>query len=439
MGLGFLMVMGSAQARGEPVTAADLIPLGIYGLSLSLVHLTLVLGRFRGDQVLLSAVAFLSGFGLLTQFRLGTFATSDSSVLDYLVFPAGILLMAAFSLGFMRGRYRRLASWGWLWALLSLALLGGLLLTGERFRGGVYASGFVTPAEILKVTVVLFLAGFIDQHAKALSRWGSPPILPPLGGLAPLMGFWALLAGLLLLQRDLGMLIILSLALLALLYLGTRRVGYLVYAGLGAALLGYLLLRVFSHGQRRIQAWQDPFQDPTGSSWQILQGLSGMYSGGLWGEGFGEGKPEYTPIAESDFIYSVIGEELGFFGCTMVVVFFLIFFARGWRIASQSRSPYGRLLSAGLTMIVATQTFLNIGGVTKFIPLTGITLPFISHGGSSLLTAFVSLGLILAVSDGEPPGTRRRTRAKPPSGSSRRSRKPHRDHPPPRRKGPTRR
>jgi cell division protein FtsW (lipid II flippase) len=144
----------------------------------------------------------------------------------------------------------------------------------------------------------------------------------------------------------------------------------------------------------------DPFQDPTGISWQILQGLSWMYAGGLWGEGFGRGNPEYTPIAESDFIYSVIGEEAGLVGCVLVILFFLILFHRGLRIAHQIPSPFGSLVCGGLTSLIALQTFLNIGGVTKFIPLTGITLPFISHGGSSLVTGFASLGLILAISDG---------------------------------------
>jgi cell division protein FtsW (lipid II flippase) len=140
-----------------------------------------------------------------------------------------------------------------------------------------------------------------------------------------------------------------------------------------------------------------------------------MYSGGLWGEGFGEGNPEYTPIAESDFIYSVIGEELGFVGCVLVVAFFLLFFYRGLIIASRSRSSFGRLLCGGLTAVIAIQTFLNIGGVTKLVPLTGITLPFISHGGSSLLTGFVALGLMLAASDGE---------AGPQTGARRKSKQP---------------
>lgn len=406
--LGFLMTLGSLHAGGRQVTLADWLPLLIYALCLLGTHLTFVVFRFRGDQILPVTVAFLSGLGLLAQYRMGAFDAATSSRLPHLIFPAGVLIMLGAAIGGMRGRYNLLAAGLWLWGGLSVALVLVLLITGQRFRGGVYAAGFITPTEILKVTVVLFLAGFIDRHAKALGKWGDRRLVPPIRELVPLFVFWAVLGGLLLWQRDLGMFLILSVPLLAMLFLRTGRIGYLVYGVLAAAGLGYLVLGFVVHGQSRILAWQTPFADPTGSSWQILQGLSGMYSGGLWGEGFGQGNPEYTPIAESDFIYSVIGEELGFVGCTIVVVFFLILFSRGIRIAHQTRSSYGMLVCAGLTTVLATQTFLNIGGVTKFIPLTGITLPFISHGGSSLLTAFASLGLLLAVSEGEPPKTRKK-------------------------------
>jgi len=404
--LGFLMILGSIHASGRQVGLADGRPLLIYALCLTTIHTTFVVFRFRGDQVLPVSVAFLSGLGLLAQYRMGAFDTAAPAALNYLIFPAGILIMLTVGIAGMRGRYNLLAAGLWIWGGLSVTLVAILLITGQRFRGGVYAAGFITPTEILKLTVVLFLAGYIDRYSKALGKWGYRQLLPPVRDLLPLFVFWAVLAGLLLLQRDLGMFLILSIPLLAMLYLGTNRAGYLIY-GVLATGLGYLALTFVAHGQQRIQAWQAPFSDPTGNSWQILQGLSGMYSGGLWGEGFGQGNPEYTPIAESDFIYSVIGEELGFIGCAIVVVFYLILFIRGIRIAHQSRSSFGTLLCAGLTTVLATQTFLNIGGVTKFIPLTGITLPFISHGGSSLLTGFASLGLILAISEGEPPKTRK--------------------------------
>jgi cell division protein FtsW (lipid II flippase) len=226
--------------------------------------------------------------------------------------------------------------------------------------------------------------------------------LPPWRALLPLAGFWLVLAGLLVVQRDLGLFIILSIAMLTMLFVGTGRLGYLLFGGIGAVAVAGVVLKVLPHGERRLTAWLEPFRDPTGGSWQILQGLSGMYSGGLWGEGFGRGSPQYTPIAQSDFIYSVIGEELGFAGCAILIVFFLILFGRGLLVASRARDNDGRLVGLGLMTVLATQTFLNIGGVTKFIPLTGLPLPFISHGGSSLITGFIGLGILLAISDGQP-------------------------------------
>ena len=422
--LGFMMILGSAQAEGLPPDPLRWLPLLLYLGALFVMHLTLVAARFHGDQILLSTLAFLAGFGLLAQSRMGGLDPSDPTDLELYLLPAGVLVMLTLCIALMRGRFERLAAVPWLWGGVSLALLAAILILGQRYRGAVYGAGLITPTELLKVTVVLFLASYIDRHAKRLGHWGKGVPRPPLLALLPLMGFWLILAGLLLVQRDLGMFLILNVTLLAMLQVGTGRAGYLVLGGLIAAGGGYLILDLFAHGQRRLQAWLDPFQDPTGTSWQILQGLSGMYSGGLWGEGFGKGNPEYTPIAQSDFIYAVIGEELGFIGCVLLVVFFLIFLGRGLGIADQTRSSFGRLVCVGLTTVLATQTFLNLGGVTKLIPLTGITLPFISHGGSSLITGFISLGLMLAISEGAPAslvkreggaGARVGSRRRPPS------------------------
>jgi cell division protein FtsW (lipid II flippase) len=397
------------------------------------MHLMLVGGGLRADQTLVATVAFLAGLGLLAQTRMGAFDGADPLGPDRLLFPAGMLLMAGVAAAFAGGRYRWLGAVPWAWAGLSLILVGVLLATGQRFRGAVFGLGFTTPTEALKLTVVLFLAGYLDRQGRALGRWHPRWPLPPWRPLWPLALFWVLLAGLLVLQRDLGMTTILGIALLVLLVAGSGRLGYLIYGILTAAGLGWLMLGVFEHGERRIDAWLDPFQDPTGDGWQILQGLSGMYSGGLWGEGFGEGRPDYTPIAGSDFIYSVIGEELGFLGCTVVVLFFLILFQRGLSIAGRSRTPFGRLLALGIAAVLATQTFLNIGGVTKLVPLTGLTLPFISHGGASLLTAFAAIGLLLAVSDGEPPAPPRPPRQRKAAAAADDTAKP-----PPRRRAPRR-
>lgn len=395
-----------------------LAPLLVYALALSVIHLTLVIARFRGDQVLIVALAFLSGIGVLTQQRMGALDPSDLGDPGLYAFPLGVMLMLITALIFRQGRYARLAQGEWIWAGLSLALVALLLLVGQRFRGAVYGVGFITPTELLKISVVLFLAAFIERRARALSKWSRGRVpLPPWRALWPLALFIALLAGLLVAQRDLGMFVILGVTLLVMLSAGSGRPGYALLGVLGAGVLVVPVLAFFAHGQRRISAWLTPFDDPTGASWQILQGLSGMYAGGLWGEGFGEGQPHYIPIASSDFIYAVIGEELGFIGCVLVVVMFVVLLARGLMIAERTRAGFARLVALGLTTVLTAQTLLNLGGVTKLIPLTGITLPFISHGGSSLITGFIALGLLLAISDGQPPKPRR-ARAKPPAPKS---------------------
>lgn len=431
--IGFLLVLGSGHATGHPLASADLQPLLIYGASLAGLHLALVALGHRGDQVLVAVVGFLAGLGLLTQTRMGTLDRSDALVPGDLLLPLGLLVMLATTGAFMGGRHRLLSQGFWVWGALSLALVALLLASGERFRGAVFGVGLITPTELLKVTIVLFVAGFVERHARALGRWHPHYALPPWEPLWQLAAYWIVLTTLLLIQRDLGMVAILSVPLLTLMVMGTGRTGYLAYGVLGALALGYLVLGVFEHGGRRIAAWLDPFQDPTGDGWQILQGLSGMYAGGLWGEGFGLGNPGYTPIAESDFIYSVIGEELGFIGCSVVVLFYVILFQRGLQIAEQSRCPFGRLLAAGLTAVLATQTFLNVAGVSKLIPLTGVTLPLISQGGASLLASFAGLGLLLAVSDTaqgtaarKRKGTRQGEAAATSSATTRKARRPNR-------------
>jgi cell division protein FtsW (lipid II flippase) len=399
--LGFILAWASEHAAGRPLGAAALVPLLLYAGGLAVVHLLLVVSRSRADEALVGAVAFLCGCGLLAQYRMGAFA-GDAGAADLALYllPAGLLVMVLTALAFAGGRYRILARGIWLWAGLSLVLVAVLLATGQQFRGAVYGLGFTTPTEALKLTVILALAAYLEQQATALARWHPRLPLPPLRALWPLLAYWCLLAGLLALQHDLGMIAILSIALIAMLVAITRRIGYLVYGLTGAGGLAVLMLAVFEHGQRRIDAWLDPFLDPTGDGWQTLQGLSGMFAGGFWGEGFGSGSPQYTPIAESDFIYSVIGEELGFLGTIVLVLFFLVLLQRGDRIAARAGNGFGRLLALGITVVLAVQTLLNIGGVTKAIPLTGVTLPFISHGGASLLTACAAVGLLLAISDG---------------------------------------
>jgi cell division protein FtsW (lipid II flippase) len=420
VGVGFLMVLGALPKDGIPVRWTDLVPPAGFALVFFTAHLAFVGVGFRGDQLVLALMAFLAGIGLLAQFRMGVYA-GDGLTLAHLVLPVGMTALTLVAVSLMDGRYRPLAAGLWFWAVLSLGIVVFVLATGQRFRGAVYGAGFITPTEGLKLTMVLFVAAFVDRHAKALAKWRGPVPFPPLRPLWQLVLFAGLLLGLLMVQRDLGLVLILGLALLLLLAAGTRRVGYLVYGALAAGGAGYAVLQFFSHGQRRVASWLDPFQDPTGAGWQVLQGLSGMYAGGLWGEGFSQARPRYTPIAESDFIYAVVAEELGFIGSALLLVFFALLCWRLILIAARAKSPFGMLTATGIAAVFTVQTLLNVGGATKAIPITGVTLPFISQGGSSLLVTCLALGLVLAISDGEPKSARKRP--SPSSGGSTRRRR----------------
>lgn len=433
--LGYLMLLGARPKDGLDVQLSAMIPFLVYLAAFVSAHLLLVLLRFRGDQLLLPVTALLSAIGLIAQSRTGLLASvsagSFAMGLEKLILiPLGVTLMLSVAIAGRHGRYRLAALATWFWAGLSLLLIGLVLVTGQRYRGAVYGLGFITPTELLKLTMVLFTAAFIDRHLKQLSRWRA--LLPPLRKLWPLLLVWSLLLAMLLVQRDLGLVLILGLTLLAILAAGTRHPGYLVYGLILGGAAGAAVISYFSHGQRRIEIWLNPFSDPTGAGWQVLQGLSGMYAGGLWGEGFSEARPRYTPIAESDLIYAVWAEELGFAGSLLLLLLFAVLLTRLLTLAARARTPFGLMAATGVATVLSVQTLLNIGGVTKALPLTGITLPLISHGGSSLLTVFASLGLVLAISDGEPVRSRSKKGPAKATNAAKSTRKPApRKRPPP--------
>jgi cell division protein FtsW (lipid II flippase) len=408
--LGFLLVLGIQAERGRPPAAADLMPLVLSTVAMLGVHLFLVLIRFRGDQTLLAAALFLSGLGLLAQYRMGALNPARGGD-DWraLTFLAGPVLFAVTLTFFRGGRYGWLERLGPLAGLLSLGLVAALLAMGSRFRGAVFAPGRFTPTELLKILVVIALAATLTRRRDELSKPSWFGLFPKPSAWMPLAIYWTLLCGLLLLQRDLGMALILSAVLACMLLMATGRIRYILVTVLGAAGAGWLAWEHLAHSQRRFQAWLDPFGDPTGSGWQVLQGLSGMFAGGMWGAGFGQGNPERIPIAASDFIYAVIGEEFGFVGCVLLVCVYLLFFHRGLTVARSCHRLFDELLVGGLMTVFVVQAFVNIGGVTKAIPLTGVTLPFVSQGGSSFLTSFLGLAIILAASEPAPKARRGRS------------------------------
>ncbi len=380
---------------------ADFAPLIAFGASLLAVHFVFAVANFRGDPVLLTAALLLAGLGILEQFRLGTLAVANAGDWSTLAFPIGAAAMTFIALSLAGGRWRVLEKFSTVSGIAAIAVIALTVATGHKFRGATFAAGNMTPTEIIKVLLPVFLAGFFAAYRSDLAQMGLPGIPAPSTPTVLALGFfWGAPMALLFWQHDLGMILLLNAVFLVLLSLASRRSGYLFAGILLAVTAAFAALRFVPHVQSRIETWAQPFHDTSGKSFQIMHALTALNSGGVWGSGLGAGNPQTIPIASSDFVYAALGEEIGYAGCGLVVVLYLIFFYRGFRVADSQKDPFAQFLAAGLISVFAFQTLLNIGGVTKALPLTGITLPFVSHGGSSLLTSFIALGLLLALSEG---------------------------------------
>lgn len=260
------------------------------------------------------------------------------------------------------------------------------------------------PGEVAKIMFVGFLAAYLADRGPALAgarRRMGPIAIPEPRQLAPLVLVWAGSLGVLVAQRDLGASLLLFSVFVALLYAATGSAGYLT-GGLTLTLLGAVASwRLFDHVDRRVTAWLRPFSDYEDAGYQIAQGVFALGTGSLSGSGPGMGRPDLIPFASTDFIFAAVGEEFGFAGAVAVLCSYALIVAAGFGIALRARDPFRKLLAVGLSFAFGIQVFLIIGGVLRIVPLTGITLPFMSYGGSSLLGNFVVLALLARVSHEE--------------------------------------
>jgi cell division protein FtsW (lipid II flippase) len=396
-----LYALASASQSAE--LPADIGPfLGVlFGLFL-IAHVVQRRWAPNADPLLLPLAALLNGLGYVFIARLdedlaGLQATW--AILGMAGFVATILLVR---------RVGDLARYQWTLAGvgIGLLLLPMLPVLGQNVNGArlwVRAGGVsFQPGEFAKIALAIFLAAYLFENKEVLSvgrRKLGPLVVPEPKDLGPLVLAWAASLVVMIFERDLGSSLLFFTLFLVLLWVATGRLSYVIIGVALFAVGSFFAFSAFGHVQERVDTWIDPWEDPLGSGYQLLQAQFAMAEGGLVGTGPGLGEPGRIPAAETDFIFAAIGEELGLAGATVVVIAFLIFVGRGFRIAVNARTGFETLLATGLTTIVAIQAFIIMGGVVRLVPLTGITLPFVSYGGSSLLANYVLLALLARISD----------------------------------------
>jgi cell division protein FtsW (lipid II flippase) len=397
-----------------------------YGLGLGALVLIahLAVRRFASyaDPLLLPCVALLNGVGLVLIHRLDLVAPkTDRSDATLQLAWSAIGVVAFIAVLVVVRDHRRLQRYTYTSMLVGLLLLAIPSMLPARFsevngaRNWIRFAGFsIQPGEFAKVLLVIFVAGFLvaKRDALALASHRFMGLDLPRGrDLGPIVVAWLVSIGLLVRGRDLGMSMLFFGFFIVMLYIATERLSWL-FIGLLLFCGGtYVAYHLFAHVQERFEIWLHPFKHAQSAGYQLVQGLFGFSSGGIMGTGLGNGRPDLVPFAKSDFIISAIGEELGLTGLMAILLVYVIIVSRGLRAALSVRDSFGKLLAAGLSVCLAVQIFVVVGGVMRLIPLTGITTPFLSYGGSSLVSNWALIAVLLRVSDSArrpapPPGPR---------------------------------
>jgi cell division protein FtsW (lipid II flippase) len=353
------------------------------------------------DPVLLPAVVALNGIGLAMIRRIDLGSNTHFGRQQLLW--AGISVVGFVATLLVVRDHRRLQSFTYTMGFVGIALLLlplfpliGANIHGARIWIHVGSLSF-QPGEVAKIALAIFFSGYLVVKRDALALAGRRFLgvdLPRGRDLGPILLMWLISLGVLVFQRDLGSSLLFFGLFVVLLYVATERPSWLAVGALlfvAGAYLGYL---AFGHVQSRIDDWLDP--ERTG---QLMQGQYGLAWGGILGRGWGQGSPFLTPFSYSDFIATSLGEELGLTGLMAIIVIYGLIVERGFRTALVCRDPFGKLLAVGLSMAIALQVFVVVGGVTRLIPLTGLTTPFLSYGGSSLVANWIIVALMLRISD----------------------------------------
>jgi cell division protein FtsW (lipid II flippase) len=396
VGFGFASVY---IARQEVVDSASL-SYGLFFLGLYIAaHVIARMTVPNADPYLLPMAGLLTGIGLTEIYRLD----QDDALKQGLWIVIGLAAFAA-TLSLLHGDFRRLEHYKYLFGLSAIALLVlpampviGKTVNGARLWVHVGPVHF-QPGELAKILLIVFLAGYLREKREVLAQFR-------LKDVGPLFLIWGCAMLVLVVTNDLGGGLLYFGIFLAMLYVATAQVWFVVAGGAlfvaGAAALYNVIPRV----AERIQIWLDPWEEPFGGGYQTIQSLYSIANGGFSGAGLGQGT--YTdadgnwliPYLNTDFIFSALAQELGLVGISGFLLVYMLFAARGFRIALLAQDGFSKLLAVGLTFAFTLQAFIIIGGIVRLIPLTGITLPFVSYGGSSIVTNFVLLAGLLLVSN----------------------------------------
>ena len=406
--VGLLTAAGFASvyiARQDVVSTGSLSYAAFFVALFVVAHVLLRMRLPYADPYLLPLGGLLCAIGLTEIYRIDP----DLAFRQGLWVVVGVAVFAVLVL-FMRD-YRALDNVKYVLGLsaIGLLVLPALPGIGRTINGATLWVDIgplvFQPGELAKVLIVVFLAGYLRDNREMLSFGVGSGRLPSPKHLGPLLLIWGGAMLVLFQTRDLGGALLYFAIFLVMLYTATARWSFAA-VGLGLFLLGaFALYQVIPHVQDRVEGWLNPWSDPQGETYQLVQSIYAISSGGVFGSGLGRGvlvSPEgesYIPFLETDFIFSAVAQELGLAGAAAVVLLYLLFAFRGFRISMLADDGFSKLLAAGLTAAVAIQAFIIIGGVTGLIPLTGITLPFVSYGGSSIVANFVVLALLLMVSD----------------------------------------
>ncbi|MFN0280782.1 MAG: FtsW/RodA/SpoVE family cell cycle protein [Kineosporiaceae bacterium] len=375
------------------------------------LHLVLRFAAPYADPVILPIATAINGLGLVVIHRLdlaegrdfGSALATKQLVWTAVGVSAAVAVLLVVRDHRILARYTYTAAAGGL-VLLLLPLVPGLGV--EIFGARIWISlGPLSfqPGEIAKILLALFFAGYLVTARDSLALVGRRVLgiqLPRARDLGPILVAWVASLGVLVFERDLGTSLLFFGLFVAMLYVATERRSWIVI-GMGLFAAGaFVAWTIFGHVQRRVDIWLHPFDpDVLDNSFQLIQGLYGMASGGLIGTGLGEGRPDIIPFAESDFIFAAIGEELGLTGIFALLLLYGVLVERGLRTAIGVRDGFGKLFAAGLSFTLALQVFVVAGGVTRVIPLTGLVMPFLAYGGSALLSNWMVVALLLRISD----------------------------------------